>query len=141
MKKNKLIFLTAFVIYILVVLKLTVFRVNVHYYERQLNLRLFIDLINVYRHVGIGEFARLFLGNIGWFIPFGFLLPVLLKKESLIKTMIMGMMFSLIIETLQFVFHKGVAELDDVILNASGTALGYCIFKILCGSFFAHSDS
>ena len=135
MKKNKLIFLTIFVIYILIVLKLTIFRVNVHYDERQLNLTLFIDLINIYRHVGIGEFLRLFLGNIGWFIPFGFLLPVLLKKESLFKTMIMGIMFSLIIEMLQFVFYKGVAELDDVILNALGTAFGYYIFKFYAGRF------
>ena len=141
MKKNKLLFLTAFVIYILIVLKLTVFRFNVHYDERQLNLTPFVDLINVYKNVGISAFMRLFLGNIGWFIPFGFLLPVLDKEEKFVKTIIAGMIFSLIIETLQFVLYKGVAELDDLILNTLGTALGYCISKKIPNRIISRSDA
>jgi glycopeptide antibiotics resistance protein len=91
---------------------------------------LFIDLINIYRNIGTGAFFRLFLGNIGWFIPFGFLLPMLLKRKSLFITMALGLTFSFFIEITQFTFYKGVAELDDLILNTLGTAIGYLLFKL-----------
>lgn len=122
--------LTVFIVYILVVLKLTLFRANIHYAERQLNLTLFADLLNVYRNVGVVPFLRLFLGNIGWFVPFGFLLPLLQKKSGLVKTMAAGFTFSLFIEIMQFIFHKGVAELDDLILNTLGAAIGYLLCRL-----------
>ncbi|MCL2519281.1 MAG: VanZ family protein [Oscillospiraceae bacterium] len=117
-----------FAIYILVVLKLTVFRAG--YVERQINLTLFIDLIETYKNAELWTFLRLFLGNIGWFVPFGFLLPVLLKKERFWKVAALGFMFSFVIETLQYIFRKGVAELDDLILNTLGVVVGYCLYKL-----------
>jgi glycopeptide antibiotics resistance protein len=111
-------------------LKLTIFRSDLLYSERQLNLTLFIDLINVCRTVGTGEFLRLFLGNIGWFVPFGFLMPILLKRKNLLITMAIGLSFSFFIETMQFAFYKGVAELDDLILNTLGVAIGYSLYKL-----------
>jgi len=130
MKKQRVICLRVFSFYILIVLYVTIFRFNFYYDERQLNLTLFIDLIRIFKNAGVGEFLRLFLGNIGWFIPFGFLLPMLSKKKSLIFTMATGFTFSLFIETTQFIFYKGVAELDDLILNVLGTAIGYALYKI-----------
>ena len=130
MKNQKMICLIIFITYILIVLRLTIFRFNVHYDERQLNLTLFIDLINIYTNVGVAPFIRLFFGNIGWFVPFGFLLPMLLERNSLLRTMIIGFIFSFFIETLQFAFYKVVAELDDLILNTVGTAIGYFLFKL-----------
>lgn len=129
-KKQKSICLFVFSLYILTVLYLTIFRVDFYYKERQLNLTLFIDLIDIYRNVGIKEFLRLVLGNIGWFVPLGFLLPILLKKKNLLITMVIGLMFSFFIETMQFVLYKGVAELDDLILNILGTVIGYFLFKL-----------
>ena len=134
-KKKRIICLIVFVLYILILLHLTIFRLDFYYTERQLNLILFIDLINIYRDRGSVEFFRLFLGNIGWFIPFGFLLPMLLKRKNLFITMALGLLFSFFIETTQFVFYKGVAELDDLILNTLGTAIGYLLFKLSCRLF------
>ena len=131
MEKKKAICVIAFSIYILIVLKLTVFRFNIRYEESQLNLTLFITLINIYKHQGIGEFLWLFLGNIVWFVPLGFFLPILLKKRSFLIIMIIGFLFSFAIETTQYVFRKGVAELDDLILNTLGVAIGYCLFKMV----------
>ena len=120
-----LIFLT----YILVVLRLTIFRLA-PLDERQINLALFTDLINVYRYVGFMPFLRLFAGNIVWFIPFGFLLPFLIKRNSFWLITLAGFLFSLAIETAQFIFYRGVAELDDLILNTVGVVIGYFIFKL-----------
>ena len=129
-KNQKMICLIVFSLYISIVLYLTIFRFNFYYDKRQLNLTLFIDLINIYQNVGTGEFFRLFLGNIGWFIPFGFLFPMLLKRKSLFITMSLGLTFSFFIETIQFISYKGVAELDDLILNTLGTAIGHLSFKL-----------
>ena len=129
-KNQKIICSILFIIYILIVLNLTVFRFNVSLDERQLNLTLFADLLHVYQNVGVVPFLRLFLGNIGWFIPFGFLLPMLLKNSSFIKIVTIAFMFSFFIETSQFIFYKGVAELDDLILNTLGAAIGYFFFLL-----------
>ena len=129
-KRIKTICLIVFAVYMLIVLRLTIFRSGALFEERQLNLAVFSDLIDVYRNVGIRRFLWLFFGNIGWFVPFGFLLPMLLKKESFLKIVVMGFMFSFAIESLQFIFRVGVAELDDLILNTLGTAIGYLIYKL-----------
>jgi len=126
-KRIRIVCFIVFLAYILVVLRLTIFRTGA-FDERQLNLAIFADLIHVFRNVGIGRFLWLFFGNIGWFVPFGFLLPILLKRESFLKVIVIGLMFSLAIESLQFIFRIGVAELDDLILNTLGTAIGYLLF-------------
>jgi len=131
LNKLKPFVLFIFVIYIAIVLNLTIIRFGRFYPERQLNLLLFADLIETYKRYGFWSFTRLFFGNIGWFIPFGFLLPLLLKKESFFKVVVMGFMFSFAIETIQFIFRKGVAELDDLILNTIGVAIGYYFYKLL----------
>lgn len=65
--------------------------------------------------------------NILLFIPFGFLLPLLSKRlNRFTSTLILGMTFSLIIETLQFITQRGYFQLDDIWLNTVGSILGFC---------------
>jgi glycopeptide antibiotics resistance protein len=73
---------------------------------------------------------RLFLGNIGSFVPLGFLLPILLKRKSLIITVAIGFTFSFLIESAQYISYKGIAEVDDLILNTLGAAMGYFSFFV-----------
>jgi glycopeptide antibiotics resistance protein len=130
MNNKKAICLIVFSVYILIVLRLTLFRVGFHN-ERQANLSLFADLINTYSNVGIGAFFWVFMGNIILFVPFGFFLSVLLKSKNLIVITIYGFLFSLIIEATQYFTRKGVAELDDLILNTLGAAIGFFMYKLL----------
>lgn len=72
--------------------------------------------------------------NIAFFYPFGFLLsgldvPFLQKRKWLI--IIFALTFSLCIETLQYLFHLGYAELDDIIHNTLGAAIGVLAFVLL----------
>ena len=70
------------------------------------------------------------------FVPFGILFPIVFsKKQSFFKTILMGMLFSIVIETLQFLLSTGVSDIDDVFFNTCGAILGYLIylfFKKLC---------
>ena len=132
-QKLKIFLWLIFLLYLLTVLKLTILRTDIyhiHYDERQINLTLFLDLVHMYQTKGILEFLRLFLGNIGWFVPLGFFLPILLPlpRQKFFSVCAIGFCLSLMIETTQFFTYQGVAEIDDVILNTFGTALGYGFF-------------
>jgi len=137
LRNKRPIYLTLFIVYILIFLRLTIFRPFV-FYERQFNLELFVDLINIYRTSGAFTFIWLFFGNIFWFVPLGFLMPMLLKRSSFIKVTAIGFSFSLFIEITQFISYRGVAELDDLILNTLGAAIGYWVFKYLSKFQFFH---
>lgn len=72
--------------------------------------------------------------NILLFIPFGFLLPALSKHfNHVLVALGLGVFFSVIIETLQFITKRGYFQLDDIWLNALGSVLGFC------GAFFVSS--
>ena len=129
--EKKAICLIVFSIYILVLLYITIFRFDFFYEERQLNLTLFVNLITIYRNEGVGRFVWLLVGNIAWFVPFGFLLPILSTRKNLFAVVAGGFLLSLFIESIQFIFYKGVAELDDLILNVLGVVIGYIFYKMM----------
>lgn len=66
--------------------------------------------------------------NIFLFIPFGFLLPWA-TKLSFKKTLLIGFVFSTLIEATQYIFYLGLCEFDDVFHNTLGTAIGYWYWR------------
>lgn len=70
-------------------------------------------------------------GNIICFIPFGFFLPLTLKKirNGMVVTII-TFAFSLIIETFQLVLKVGSFDVDDLFLNTVGGIAGYIVYII-----------
>lgn len=69
-------------------------------------------------------------GNIIPLIPIGFILPFALRMTWK-RTAAVAIFFPLAIETLQAVLHKGIFDIDDVILNACGVLFGYGTLLIL----------
>jgi glycopeptide antibiotics resistance protein len=68
------------------------------------------------------------IGNITMFIPTGVILPILYKKiDSFGKTVITGFLMSLVIELSQLPFAARATDIDDLILNTMGTAIGAMI--------------
>lgn len=70
--------------------------------------------------------------NVLMFIPIGFLLTAVLKKNFLLVFCI-GCLLSIIIEVIQLLTYRGVCNIDDVIHNTLGCVLGYSAFRI-CNS-------
>ena len=64
------------------------------------------------------------LQNIAFFIPFGALLPVKNWKAVFITAVV----FSVLIEFVQYIGGYGLAELDDVICNTLGAMIGFWIW-------------
>lgn len=74
-------------------------------------------------------------GNVVLFIPFGALLPLLSSTfRRFWATVLAGMLASVAIEALQWNGFAGggarSADIDDVILNTVGTALGYAVYAV-----------
>lgn len=73
-----------------------------------------------------------FIENILLFIPMGILMPSAFKIFRKPYICIPAcMLMSLCIEVIQYSFGLGIAELDDVITNTAGGAIGYIIWLIL----------
>lgn len=76
-------------------------------------------------------FKQIFL-NVLLFVPFGILLPMVSRYfKNPIVTLITGCLFSGIIEIMQYVTGRGLTEVDDVITNTLGAAVGVMLYKLV----------
>ena len=83
-----------------------------------------INLI-IFKHPGLD-----YLLNIILFIPLGFLIPLIWNKYNLIKTTIVGIILSLLIEITQL-FNYRSTDINDLLTNLIGTIIGYIIYRII----------
>ena len=65
--------------------------------------------------------------NILMFIPFGFLLSMVINRLNGIPLLV-GFLFSVTSEVVQYFTHRGVFETDDIITNFMGILIGFIIF-------------
>ncbi|MNZ90040.1 VanZ like family protein [compost metagenome] len=68
------------------------------------------------------------VGNVGVFVPFGILLPLIFDR-SLAKSWIIFLCGIFILETTQLLTRRGSFDIDDFILNSVGFWLGYGVLK------------
>lgn len=81
--------------------------------------------------IGIGSFIYHVIGNMFWFVPLGFLSPIISKKYNEIKKiLILSILLSFSIELFQFLFNSGVSDIDDIILNVLGSLFGYSCYRL-----------
>ncbi|MGI6261767.1 MAG: VanZ family protein [Acutalibacteraceae bacterium] len=132
-KKAYILLWCCFTAYLAVIFRLTVFRTGFSFaaFGRggTWNLVPLYDLWVTLRDDGFRVFARLFLGNIGWFVPFGALLAALFPQKRVWEVCLAGFCCSVLIELLQFCFGVGITELDDVLLNTFGVWIGSTGFQ------------
>ncbi len=71
-------------------------------------------------------------GTILVFIPLGILLPlVFVNLRNMTLIVLLSLVVSLIIETIQYVTLLGVFDVDDILLNTFGSILGFLIFTLI----------
>ncbi|MDP4117361.1 MAG: VanZ family protein [Bacteroidota bacterium] len=75
------------------------------------------------------------IGNMGVFMPFGIILPIILPARShayhIYLVLIGSLLLSLTIELIQYLTSVGVFDVDDLILNSIGALAGYFINMIV----------
>lgn len=99
------------------------------------NLVLFKEIgrfLKYWKQLGIMAVMLNLVGNVAAFVPFGFFLPVISHKcRSFFYMIFFSFEFSLIVETIQLVSKVGSFDVDDMILNTIGGAIGYLIYMVL----------
>jgi glycopeptide antibiotics resistance protein len=74
--------------------------------------------------------------NVIAFFPLGFLLPCIMAKARTLKAaLIGGLIVSLTFELAQLVAVLGSADIDDVLLNVAGVAVGYTLFRLASAAY------
>jgi glycopeptide antibiotics resistance protein len=71
------------------------------------------------------------IGNVVLPVPIGFLAMLVYPNMTWKTALALAVAFGLIIEGMQMVFHLGIFDIDDVILNGLGVMIGYCLFRII----------
>lgn len=132
--KKELFFKTTLYIYLSFVLYFTLMPILFkiphliyHHYPYKINFVPFIDVSRTQ-----GDFVRQILLNILMTIPFGFLLPLVMKKRAtLFKIIIATALLSISIELLQPLTGARISDITDVITNTIGGILGYLLYLTL----------
>ena len=101
--------------------------------EYRYNLELFKEIkrfITYREQLGMfAVFANLF-GNILIFVPYGFFISVAAARRGFFKTLFFSFGLSLCVEIVQLFTRVGSFDVDDILLNTIGGALGYILFAI-----------
>lgn len=71
--------------------------------------------------------------NVVVFVPVGLLLSCVSRRLKRWMVLFIGLGISLSIETLQYFYHKGFSEVDDIIHNTLGCAIGIMIVAVIKG--------
>ena len=124
------LWLNLFFLYSLAVTYVTFFPLTIYFdIERHVNWIPFVEMKwLLYRPlVAVLNLA----GNVVMFAPLGFLVPILFARyRSLGKTTALGLLVSVGIEFLQYWTGAREADIDDVMLNTLGAAIGYGLYHI-----------
>lgn len=118
----KVIYLGVFFAYMFMLLQQT-------YFSRPPGSRNTVSLILGETWQGDVRSKAYVIENILMMIPFGVLLPIVLRPaENILCCIPLGFFFSVSLEYAQFLSQRGHMQVDDVIMNVIGTVIGYLFF-------------
>lgn len=93
-------------------------------------LKLFFRLLSHHRPRLVRSAAVNLAGNVILFIPLGWFLPVVFSKlHKAWKTLLCAALIITAVELTQLLTLVGACDVDDLILNLIGAALGYCLYR------------
>ena len=88
--------------------------------------------IQYYEVLGMEAVLLNLAGNVAAFVPFGFFLPVFSERcKRFLNTVYYSLELSLLVELIQLITKVGSFDVDDIILNTLGGAIGYIVYKIV----------
>lgn len=91
----------------------------------------FIPFKEMFRYeIGSRLFFKNIIGNIIMFMPYGFMVGYYLKLEKPDFVVVLTLIVSICIETIQLVIGR-VFDIDDIILNLVGGIIGAYIYTVL----------
>ena len=86
--------------------------------------------ITYYETLGMKAVVVNLAGNVIAFMPFGFFMLVVSRRSrGPVRIIFLGFGFSLMLETIQLGFKVGSFDVDDLILNTLGAAIGFFCYR------------
>lgn len=105
------------------------------YEDYKYNLQLGREILRAWNNREILGFGYVVLnlgGNFLGFVPMGMLLPAISRNlQKFWKTVILVFLFSGMVECIQLAYRVGCFDVDDLLLNTLGGAIGYLIFRLV----------
>lgn len=99
-------------------------------WTRKIDIVPFSNLIKLNNIHGI---VKGYILNAILFVPLGMTAPFIINnyvKRPVLETILYGFIISLIIEITQYIFAVGYSEMEDLIMNTAGTAIGTISYLI-----------
>lgn len=122
----KELLMLSFIIYILCLFQVVTFQDDTSWASNN-----FIPFKEIFRYnFGSRLFIKNVLGNMLLFLPYGFFIGYYLKSEKAYLPLILTIIASLAIETVQMAIGR-VFDIDDIILNIVGGLLGFSLYYLL----------
>ena len=122
----KELLMLSFVIYILCLFQVVTFTDDVPWATNN-----FIPFKEIMRYsITSRLFLKNVIGNMIMFLPFGFFISYYLENKKPYLTLILTLIASIAIESVQMVIGR-VFDVDDILLNLCGGMLGYLIYYLL----------
>ncbi|WP_079509315.1 VanZ family protein [Mesobacillus jeotgali] len=95
------------------------------------------DYIKASSHINQSIWILNLFGNVLAFLPLGLFLPWLFERFiGFWRTTSIVLLATSLVEILQFLTRVGSFDIDDIILNTLGGAIGYLFFRIIWQFFF-----
>lgn len=98
--------------------------------DREYNFQPFWSYINDEVKSDVSLYSENLM-NVVVFIPVGLLAGVAFLEMAWKKVLVIGLGLSVGIEVMQYVFKKGFSEVDDVMHNTLGCAIGYGLWLMI----------
>lgn len=125
--KSKNLIIIAFTLYVLLLTWIIVFKFRLNLSDLK-----YIRTINLipFKANGVVNGMRETVINVVLFIPLGMYLKYLLKDRKFLSIVIISST-SLLFEILQYIFHIGVSDITDIIMNTIGGIIGMILMVTL----------
>ena len=115
-----------FIIYVLCLFQVVTFQDTVSWSSNN-----FIPFREIFRYAfGSRLFVKNVVGNMLLFLPFGFFVSYYLKCKKVWLPLILTLIASISIETVQMIIGR-VFDIDDILLNLFGGCLGFLCYYVL----------
>jgi len=103
--------------------------------DTRLNLVPFKTIRNYMKALEIGNVSETvvrnnLIGNFLLFLPMGYFLPIITKARNFLLIEIKVLILIVLVEVIQLITGLGSFDIDDIILNLTGSIIGYVIFSI-----------
>lgn len=121
------------IFYLSMLFYVTIYRYGIQI-DELFNMRPMVNIVplvstyELYLFSGWVIFLYNIIGNICWFLPFGFLLPYIHKDKRFFQILFCSFLLSMTIEIFQFILNCGISDIDDIIFNMIGGSIGYVIY-------------